>query len=92
MNAHLFGETWSPSCCTFALRRTAADNRSDFYPDTVETVLRNLYVDDCLKSVNTKIKGIEIAQELCSLLARGGFKLTKWISNNTKVLASIPEL
>ena len=90
MDVHLFGRTWSPSCCTFALRRTAEDNRSDFHPDTVETVLRNFYVDDCLKSVNTEVKGIEIAQELCSLLARGGFRLTKWISNNTKVLASIP--
>ena len=90
MNVHLFGGTWSPSCCNFALRHTAKDNCSDFHPDTVDTVLRNFYVDDCLKSVSTEEKGIEIARELCSLLARGGFKLTKWISNNTKVLASIP--
>ena len=27
--------------------------------------------------------------ELCSLLAKGGFRLTKWISNSCKVIDSI---
>ncbi|XP_038060478.1 uncharacterized protein LOC119731375 [Patiria miniata] len=90
MTVHPFGGTWSPSCCTFALQRTAEDNRADFQPDTVDTVMRNFYVDDCLKSVASEEKGIQLAQELRSLLARGGFRLTKWVSSNPQVLASIP--
>ncbi|XP_038047525.1 uncharacterized protein LOC119721520 [Patiria miniata] len=40
MTVHSFGGTWSPSCCTFALQRTAEDNRADFQPDAVDTVMQ----------------------------------------------------
>ena len=50
MTTHLFGGVWSPSCANYALRCTAEDFK-DAYPDEVrETVRRNFYVDDCLKS------------------------------------------
>ena len=91
MVVHLFGGIWSPSCANFAIQRTAKDNCSDFDPETVDTVLGNFYVDDCLKSVQTELQGIKLAKQLFELLSRGGFRLTKWISNNQNVLLSIPE-
>ena len=91
MNVHLFGGVWSPSCATFALRRTAEDNKELFKQEVVDTVSSNFYVDDCLKSVNTTEEGIHMAKELCRLLAKGGFRLTKWVSNDKEVLNSIPE-
>ena len=90
MTVHLFGGASSPSCANFALKRTAEDNSSDFDAETVETVKRNFYVDDCLKSVSSEDKAIRLASQLCELLARGGFKLTKWLSNSRRVIESLP--
>ncbi|KAK3728195.1 hypothetical protein QZH41_004910 [Actinostola sp. cb2023] len=91
MCVHLFGGTSSPTCANFALRKTATDNEKDFDPTTVNTVLSNFYVDDCLKSVATTAKAIRLTSQLRQLLARGGFRLTKWLSNNKAVLQSVPE-
>ncbi|KAK3729480.1 hypothetical protein QZH41_019941, partial [Actinostola sp. cb2023] len=91
MLVHLFGAASSPSCANFALRQTAEDNKEDFDPVTAETVKRNFYVDDCLKSVESEEQAIQLQGELRQLLARGGFRLTKWMSNSIKVLESVPE-
>ena len=91
MRVHLFGGTSSPSCANFALKKTAQDNEADFDHETIETVKQNFYVDDCLKSVKTEAQAVRLAAQLCKLLERGGFKLTKWLSNSKLVLESIPE-
>ena len=90
MTVHLFGGTWSASCCNFALQRTAEDHQQDFDPETVKTVLHDFYVDDCLKSLVNETKAISMVGQLCTLLKRGGFHLTKWLSNCREVLATIP--
>ncbi|KAK7877121.1 hypothetical protein WMY93_032173 [Mugilogobius chulae] len=90
MVAHLFGATSSPSCASFALRKCAEDNRDHFSPVAVNTLLHNFYVDDCLVSVASESEAVSLCQELSALCARGGFKLTKWVSNHRSVLAAIP--
>ena len=77
MNVHLFGATSSPSCASFCLRRTARDHHQEVSAEAVETVNRNFYVDDCLKSVASVEEGVNIAHELSDLLQKKGFKLTK---------------
>ena len=89
MTVHLFGATSSPSCCNFALRKTADDNKSHFDSNITGTVKRNFYVDDLLKSVESEEAAINLTRDLCLLLSKGGFKLTKWISNSSKVTESI---
>ena len=91
MQVHIFGATSSPSCANFCLRRVADDNEEDFDAETLDTVHRNFYVDDCLKSVSTTEQAVKLTSELRELLSRGGFNLTKWISNDKEVLASIPK-
>ncbi len=91
MQVHLFGGASSPSCASFALKRTAEDNKSDFDPQTVEAVKKNFYVDDCLKSVKSDDAAIRMADQLRELLSRGGFRLTKWNSTSPKVIKSLPE-
>ena len=91
MNVHLFGGTWCPSCCSFALHKTSGDNEQDFMKDTVNTVMRNFYVDDCLKSVEDEAMAVRITQELISLLKKGGFRLIKFMSNSRLVRESVPE-
>ena len=51
MNVHLFGAVSSPSCANFGLRKTAEDHTKEFDPETIDTIRRNFYMDDCLKSV-----------------------------------------
>ncbi len=90
MQVHLFGATSSPSCANFSLRKMAEDHECEFDKETVNTVRKNFYVDDCLKSVVTVQKATKIDSQLRALLAKGGFHLTKWASNSREVLASIP--
>ncbi|XP_070562373.1 uncharacterized protein [Ptychodera flava] len=90
MRVHLFGATSSPSCSAYALQKTAYDNRSDFDSDVVDSVYRNFYVDDYLKSVLTTEIAKRFITQVSALLSRGGFHLTKWISNCKEVLSSIP--
>lgn len=91
MQVHLFGATSSPSCAAYALKRTASDNAGKFPDKVVDTVYRNFYVDDCLKSVATEEMASKLAADLQSLMKIGGFRLTKWISNSRAVLNTIPE-
>ena len=90
MCVHLFGGVWSPSCASFALRRVAVDHKMNFPEETIRTVLKNFYADDCLKAVGTTEGAINIVRSLCQLLALGGFRLTKWVSNDRRVLEAVP--
>ena len=69
---HLFGATSSPSCTAYALRRTASDHAHMYESEVVETIRRNFYVDDCLKSVSSEERAITLASDLQSLMQRGG--------------------
>ena len=90
MLVHIFGATSSPSICGYALRQTAADNREGFSSETVDAVMRDFYVDDLLKSFETTSQVVEITKELQELLAKGGFQLTKVMSNEREVLNAFP--
>lgn len=68
MQVHLLGAKSSPSCASFGLLMTAEDNREKFDPEVTETVKRNFYVDDCLKSVKTEASAISLAAQLNQLL------------------------
>ena len=58
MTAHLFGGVSPPSCCNYALRKTAADNVNKYGYEASTIVERNVYVDNILKSFpNVKTAG-----------------------------------
>jgi len=90
MTTHLFGGSWSPSACNFALRRIATDQQSQIGPEVRDTILKNFYVDDCLKSVDSEEQGVAILSELREVVGTGGFKLTKFVSNSGKIMESVP--
>ena len=91
MLVHIFGAKDSPACANYGLKRIARDNASDYDGLTIESALRNFYVDDLLKSVQTEEQGIKLSKELISMLKKGSMRLTKFLSNSKKVLDSIPE-
>ena len=87
---HVFGGTWSPSAANYALHKTAADHGHDYSEVTQRVLERDFYVDDLLTSLDTAIEATQLCRELKSLLAKGGFNLTKWISNYPEVLDNMP--
>ena len=91
MLVHLFGTMSSPSCANFALRKTGADNTTDFDPSISDIVKKNFYVDDCLKSINDVEECVKVVKNLLELLSCGGFHLMKWVSNSSKVIEFVRE-
>ena len=75
MSVYVFGGTSSPRCCNYALRRTALDNVASYSKEATNALLRNLYVDDVLKSVPPVRDALTLIQEITDLCKRGGFKL-----------------
>ena len=91
MVKHVFGATSSPSCANFCLQKTGSIYGGEYDEEVSEAIKRSMYVDDLMKSVTNTERAIMIAQQLRELLQRGGFKLTKWLSNDREVLMTIPE-
>ena len=90
MTVHLFGAVSSPSCANFAMRWNAEDHKHEFSPDVANTILRNFYVDDCLKSLSSSSAAVKHVGDLRKLMLIGGFNVTKWASSDRQVLESIP--
>ena len=71
--------------------KTAEENFQRFDFEVINTARRNFYVDDCLKSVPSESEAIRLTADLRILLERGGFNLTKWVSNSRKLIESLPD-
>jgi hypothetical protein len=48
-------------------------------------------VNDCLKAVDSVEHGVKIIKQLTALLVKGGFHITKWLSNEPAVTSCVPE-
>ncbi|XP_052706784.1 uncharacterized protein LOC128182227 [Crassostrea angulata] len=91
MRVHIFGATSSPACCNYALQKTVKEYGKEYDQCVQNVIIRNMYVDDCLASVDTEEEAISLIKDLIDLCKKGGFRLTKWISNCAEVLKSVPE-
>ena len=92
MCVHLFGAVFSPSSSNYALKRTAVDNSSSFGVDALETVTKNFYVDDPLKSVKSEEYAVDLIKRVNEMWAAGCFNLTKFICNRKNVLMNIADV
>ena len=90
MNVHLFGATSSPACAQFSLLQASEDQKNEFDDEVRQLIRRNFYMDDCLFSAPTIGEAARLVREVSELLRKRGFQLTKWISNCSSVLQSIP--
>uniref|UniRef100_A0A5S6QPA6 CCHC-type domain-containing protein n=1 Tax=Trichuris muris TaxID=70415 RepID=A0A5S6QPA6_TRIMR len=89
MQVHVFGATSSPCVCMYAVRRAAADNQSE-YPEVLQRIQRNMYVDNWLESFTSETVAKRACMELKQVLARSGFHLRKWASSKREVLSGTP--
>ena len=90
MTRHLFGGVWCSSAATYALRKTADDNKTRYDDEVIDAAKSSFYVDDMLYSTKTEDKAIKVAKEMIDLCKQGGFNLTKWISNSKRVIQALP--
>ena len=77
VNVHVFGGTSSPSCCNYALKKTALDNKLNYHRDVELTLKGNFYVDDLLKSVKSVSNAVKLIQDVSKMCSGGGFRLKK---------------
>ena len=91
MVVHLFGAVSSPSVANFALKQTASDNEEEHGTLVADTLRKNFYVDDCLRSVSSEDVAVKLIESLCQSCQKGGFHLTKFTCNRRAVLQCIPE-
>ncbi|KRX12510.1 Transposon Tf2-6 polyprotein, partial [Trichinella nelsoni] len=85
-----FGLTSSPFLALAVMQHHARLNQSK-WPKAAEEVLKNVYVDDLLFSLDDRMETMECVRELKQLMETAGFHLTKWSSNEPSVLRSLPE-
>ena len=91
MCVHVFEGRSSPTSCNYALKRTAIDNEIQFAPESAETLIRNFYVDDLLKSTPYVQFAISLIKAITNICKAGRFKLDKFICNNIMDLKSLQE-
>lgn len=55
----------SLSCASFGLRKTAQDSSEDFGHEVIDTGVKNFFVDECLKSVQSNKVASKLREDLC---------------------------
>ena len=67
MVKHLFGARSFPSIANFCLEKTADLEKESIDTEAVESVKKNIYVDDLMKSTDTIQKAINFVGQLREL-------------------------
>jgi len=62
MQVHIFGGILSPSCANLTLRKIVDDNEAKFGSEAGNTLRKNFYVDDMLKSKQSTQSSIELIE------------------------------
>ena len=84
----IFGATCSPFCAIYVLNKCAEDNKSEF-PAALNAIKHHFYMDDYIQSLPTISEAKEVISQTTRCLKNGGFRLTKFVSNQPDVLAEI---
>ena len=89
----IFGAKCSPAIANYVLQKTAEDGCSGTAESLIakEAVSTSFYMDDFVKSEASVEAARIMKTEVTSLLAHGGFNLTKWVSSEKTVLSNVPD-
>jgi len=87
MTRHLFRGIWCASAATCALRRST-EGETD--PRIRDTIYHAFYIDDCLKSTETREEVEATLHATRATLAKAGFHLTNFVLNDKEILHGLP--
>lgn len=90
MQVMTFGATCSPACAQY-VKNTNAKRFINEYPEAVEAIIRNHYVDDYLDSFNELDKATKIVLDVIKIHDQAHFKMRNFISNSKSLLKQLPE-
>ncbi|XP_055584824.1 uncharacterized protein LOC129737688 [Uranotaenia lowii] len=90
MKVMTFGARCSPSSAQF-VKDANAERFSKQFPVASNIIKYSTYVDDVLFSVESEDKAIEIAKNIRTINAAGGFQTHNWMSNSRRVLMLMGE-
>jgi len=88
LNTLAFGVSSSPFLATRVIQKLADDDRSA-YPRAAKILESHLYVDDLLTGASSINEARTIRNEIIALLARGGFIIKQWASNDERVISDL---
>ena len=86
----IFGTTSSPFSAIYVLHKCAQDNKIQF-PSDLNALKRHFYMDDCIQSMPTIAEAKNSISQTKDCLEKSGFRLTKFVSNTSEVLAEITD-
>ncbi|XP_062709246.1 uncharacterized protein LOC134288424 [Aedes albopictus] len=86
----MFGATCSP-CVAQHVLRVNADKWADEFPLAAAAIKDKTYMDDYYDSANTPEEAAELAVQVRTIHARGGFEMRNWVSNSEEVLEKLGE-
>ena len=89
MNVYLFGKVDLPCCCIWGLTKTASDYIVKIASCAEEAIKDNFFMDDYLDSFHTVQKAIKVSNNVTNALSEGGFRLTKWVTNDQQILKAL---
>ena len=89
MSRVTFEDTPSPFLSIATVQKHAKEHEKD-HPTAAKEVSDNMYVDDVLTGAPEDESAVNLRDELCNLLPKGGFQLKKWDSNSRKIMETRP--
>ena len=89
MTRMTFGNNPSPLLSIATVQKHEKDHERD-HPTAAKEVSENMYVDDVLTGAPKDKSAVNLRDELCNLLSKGGFQLTKWASNSGQIMETTP--
>ncbi|XP_055913226.1 uncharacterized protein LOC129946883 [Eupeodes corollae] len=91
LNTVTYGTASASYLATKTLQQLSLDEGKNF-PNAARAVKMDFYVDDLLTGAATLEEALKLKSELIELLARGGFILRKWCSNDNRILEAVDEV
>ncbi|XP_055590641.1 uncharacterized protein LOC129742723 [Uranotaenia lowii] len=91
MDVATFGATCSPCIAQYVKNRNAMEYASEF-PLAAEDIIKDHYMDDYLKSVDTADEAVELVNQVRLVHSKGGFEIRNFASNSNEVLDQLGEV
>jgi len=78
-----------PQLCQFCIKKNGRRHRERVFTEVVETVKRDMYMDDCHSSQYSRGEATDILDGVTSLIAKGILHMAERCSNDMEVIKSI---